>query len=134
MKLFWRITLVIIGFKSSWNIWFLKELFDIFSIVFQESTFKNSKQTEKTVYISTDKRSRNHIFHQSLYQRLIIRNSFQISMYIFTPKLKNKVLKFSMLLVKKSSLWYIKKYKIRTLLEELFEFNKKAILQEFMIP
>ena len=55
-------------------------------------------------------------------------------MYIFTPKLKNKVLKFSMLLVKKSSWWYIKKYKVRTLLEELFEFNKKAILQEFMIP
>ena len=27
-----------------------------------------------------------------------------------------------------------KKYKIRALLEELFQFNKKTILQEFLIP
>ena len=53
-----------------------------------------------------------------------MKNSFKISKDIFTSKLKDNFLKFSMLLVKKS--------KITALLEELFQFMKKAILQKFM--
>ena len=34
----------------------------------------------------------------------------------------------------RQNLWYIKMFKIRALLEELFQFNKKTILQELMIP
>ena len=39
-----------------------------------------------------------------------------------------------MLLVKESKFTMYKKSKISALLEELFQFNKKAIKKEFMIP
>ena len=63
-----------------------------------------------------------------------MKNSFKISKDVFTSKLRDNFLKFSMFLVKKSKLMIHKKSKIRALLEELFQFNKKTILQEFMIP
>ena len=58
--------------------------------------------------VSTNELSKNNTFHQSLYQRLIMKNSFKISKDIFTPKLKDNFLKFSMLLVKESKRIYKK--------------------------
>ena len=58
--------------------------------------------------VSTNEFSKNNIFHQSLYQRLIMKNSFKISKDIFTPKLKDNFLTFSMLLVKESKRIYKK--------------------------
>ena len=63
-----------------------------------------------------------------------MKNSFKISKNIFILKLKVNFLEFSVLLLKESNLRYTKKSKIRALLEELLQFNKKAILQKFMIP
>ena len=63
-----------------------------------------------------------------------MKNSFKISKDIYTSKLKDNFLKFSMLLVKESKFTMYKKSKISALLEELFQFNKKAIKKEFMIP
>ena len=51
---------------------------------------------------------------------------------IFMSKLKDNFLKCSMLLVKKSKFIIYKK--VRVLLEELFQFDNKTVLQEFMIP
>ena len=58
--------------------------------------------------VSTNELSKNNIFDQSLYQRLIMKNSFKISKDIFTSKLKDNFLKFSMLLVKESKRIYKK--------------------------
>ena len=86
------------------------------------------------VFISTDELSRNIIFHQYLYLRLINKNSSKVSKDIFIFKLKDNFLIFSMLLTKASKFRiYKKKSKIRALLEKLFKFNKKTILKEFMI-
>ena len=63
-----------------------------------------------------------------------MKNYFKISKDIFTSKLKDNFLKFSTLLVKESKFMIYKKSKIRARLEELFQFNKKTIFQEFMIP
>ena len=52
------------------------------------------------------------------------KNTFKISKDIFTSKLKDNFLKFSMLLVKESK-FMIYKSKNKALLEELFQFNKK---------
>ena len=67
----------------------------------------------------------NFLGSQSLYQRLIMKNSFKISKDIFTSKVKDNFLKFSMLLVKGSKFIITKNSKIRELLEEQFQFNKK---------
>ena len=45
-------------------------------------------------------------------------------MDIFTSKLKDNSLKFSMLLVQESKFMIYKKSKVRVKLEELFQFNK----------
>ena len=39
-----------------------------------------------------------------------------------------------MLLVRQLKFMIYKKSKIRAILEELFQFNKKTVFQEFMIP
>ena len=62
-----------------------------------------------------------------------MKNFFKISKDIFTSKLKDNFLKFSMILVRESKFIMYKKSKIRALLEELLQFNKKTKLQEFMI-
>ena len=64
-----------------------------------------------------------------------MKNSFKISEDIFPSKLKDNFLKFSMLLVKELKFMiHKKKPNIIALLEELFQLNKKTILQEFTIP
>ena len=63
-----------------------------------------------------------------------MKNSFKISKDKFTSKLKDNFLKFSMLLVNKSKSKFKSNSKIKALLEELFQFNNKTILQQFMIP
>ena len=64
-----------------------------------------------------------------------MKNSFKISEDIFSSKLKDNFLKFSMLLVKELKFMiHKKKPNIIALLEELFQLNKKTILQEFTIP
>ena len=70
--------------------------------------------------------SKNNIFHQSVYQRLIMKNSFKISKDIFTSKLKDNVLKFSMLIVKESKCMIYK----NSLKSEHYRKNYSNLIQK----
>ena len=84
-------------------------IFDIFSIVFQESTFKNSKSTEQKIIFESMGFS-GIIYSIKVFTRgFIVKNSFEISKDMFTSKSKYNFLKFNMFLVKKSKFMIHKK-------------------------
>ena len=84
-------------------------IFDIFSIVFQESTFKNSKSTEQKIIFQSMGFS-GIIYSIKVFTRgFIVKNSFEISKDMFTSKSKYNFLKFNMFLVKKSKFMIHKK-------------------------
>ena len=104
---FGRIIPVIIEFICSWNIWFLRECLIFFQLFFKKVHLKTLNWTK--VIISTYDLSRNNIFHQNLYQRIIMKNSFKIPKGTYTSKLKVIFSKFGMLLVKESKFMIYKK-------------------------
>ena len=62
-------------------------MFDIFQLRFKKVHLKTLNKLNQS-YISTNKLSKKNIFHQSLYHRLIMKNSFKISKGILHPNWK----------------------------------------------
>ena len=86
-----------------------KRMFDIFfNCFFKKVPLTTVDKLNQTLHF-THELSKNNIFYQSFYPRLIMKNSFKISKDIFTSKSKDIFLKFSMLLVKKSKFMIYKK-------------------------